>query len=98
MSPPRHETCCWRGTPLGSIEPMADAEATAWQILTDLEEGLATHDLDRMVDLFTDDVVLLGDDDENWDREATVAYLSLMAEMTYTVRWEWDRVAVLVSE
>jgi uncharacterized protein (TIGR02246 family) len=70
---------------------------TARGLLAELEERLATHDLDQMVDLITDDVVLIGDAVENFDRDETVAYLSLMADMKFTVRWEWDRVAVLLS-
>lgn len=76
---------------------MTDDESAARTILSDLEEGLATHDLDRMVDLFTDDAVLIGDGTENWDHAALVAYLSIMADMRYTVRWEWDHVAVVMS-
>lgn len=76
---------------------MPDADGTARSLLAELEERLATHDLDQMVDLFTDDVVLIGNDSESWNRDETVAYLSLMADMKFTVRWEWDRVAVVLS-
>jgi uncharacterized protein (TIGR02246 family) len=76
---------------------MTDADGTARNLLAELEDVLATHDLDQMVDLFTDDVVLIGNDSENWNRDETVAYLSEMAEMKFTVRWEWDRVAVVLS-
>jgi uncharacterized protein (TIGR02246 family) len=50
-----------------------------------------------MADFFTDDVVLIGDTVENFDRDATVAYLREMAEMAPTVRWDWDRVAVVLD-
>jgi uncharacterized protein (TIGR02246 family) len=75
-----------------------DPEQGARSVLAELEERLATHDLDRMVDFFTDDVVLIGDDGENFDRDTTVAYLRVMADMTPTVRWNWDRVAVVLNE
>lgn len=74
-----------------------DPERSARSVLTELEERLATHDLDRIVGFFTDDVVLIGDAEENFDRDATVAYLGVMADMTPTVRWEWDRVAVVLN-
>jgi uncharacterized protein (TIGR02246 family) len=74
-----------------------DPERTARRVLAELEERLATHDLDQMAAFFSDDVVLIGDADECFDREATVAYLGLMADMTPTVRWEWDRIAVVLD-
>ena len=74
-----------------------DAESAARGLLAELEQRLAAKDLDAMADLFTDDVVLIGDEVENFDRESTVAYLALMADMKPTVRWDWDRVAVLLN-
>ena len=74
-----------------------DSDTAARELLAELEERLATHDLDRMVELFTDDVVLIGDSVENFDRDSTVAYLKLMADMTPTVRWDWDRVSVVLN-
>jgi uncharacterized protein (TIGR02246 family) len=74
-----------------------DPERSARSVLAELEERLATHDLAQFVDFFTEDVVLIGDDEEYFDRDATVAYLSVMADMTPTVRWEWDRVAVVLD-
>jgi uncharacterized protein (TIGR02246 family) len=74
-----------------------DPERSARSVLAELEERLATHDLAQIVDFFTEDVVLIGDAEENFDRDSTVAYLSLMANMTPTVRWEWDRVAVVLD-
>src|SRR5881275_461507 len=76
---------------------MSDPEVTARALLGELEERLATKDLDQMTDLFTDDVVLIGDEIENFDRSSTVEYLGLMADMAPTVRWKWDRVAVVLS-
>ena len=74
-----------------------DPERTARTVLAELEERLATHDIDRIAGFFTDDVVLIGDAEENFDRDATVAYLGVMADMTPTVRWDWDRVAVVLN-
>jgi uncharacterized protein (TIGR02246 family) len=74
-----------------------DPEAKARGLLTELEEVLAAKDLDQMADLFTHDAVLIGDAIENFDREAIVAYLDLMANMTPTVRWRWDQVAAVFS-
>jgi SnoaL-like domain len=65
---------------------MSGPDATARALLRELEERLATKDLDQMTDLFTDDVVLIGDAVENFDRSSTVEYLGLMADMTPTVR------------
>ena len=76
----------------------ADPEHVARTVLAELEERLATHDLDQMADFFTDDVVLIGDAVENFDREATVGYLGLMADMAPTVRWNWERVAVVLDD
>src|SRR3954449_5370711 len=77
---------------------MSDPEGAARDLLSELEERLATKDIDQMTDLFADDVVLIGDDGENFDRSATVEYLSLMAGMSPTVRWKWSRVAVVLSQ
>ena len=74
-----------------------DPELSARVVLSELEERLATHDLDQIADFFADDVVLIGDAEENFDRNTTVAYLRLMADMTPTVRWEWDRVTVVLN-
>ena len=74
-----------------------DPERSARSVLAELEERLATHDIDRIVGFFTDDVVLIGDAEENFDRDATVAYLGVMADMTPTVRWDWDRVAMVLN-
>jgi uncharacterized protein (TIGR02246 family) len=76
---------------------MTDAELRARSVLAELEDRLASHDLPTMADYFTDDVVLIGDSEENFDRESTVAYLSVMADMSATVHWEWDRVAVVLD-
>jgi uncharacterized protein (TIGR02246 family) len=77
---------------------MADtSEQTARGLLTQLEESLATHDLKRILELWTDDAVLIGDSEENFDGAATAAYLGGMAEMAPTVRWQWDHVAVVLD-
>ena len=76
----------------------AQPEQTARGVLAELEERLATHDLERMADFFTDDVVLIGDAVENFTRDTTVSYLGLMADMAPTVRWNWDRVVVVLDE
>ena len=74
-----------------------DPERSARSVLAELEERLATHDLDRIVSFFTDDIVLIGDAVENFDRDATVAYLAAMADRPRTVRWEWNHVAVVLN-
>ena len=75
----------------------SESEVAARRVLDELEERLATHDLDRMVDFFASDVVLIGDAVENFDRDSTREYLKLMADMTPTVRWQWDNVATILS-
>jgi uncharacterized protein (TIGR02246 family) len=72
-------------------------EQSARDVLAELERRLATHDLDQMIDFFTEDVVLVGDAEENFGRDATRAYLREMADMAPSVHWEWDRVAVVVD-
>ena len=72
-------------------------EAAARALLQELEDRLATKNLDAMTDLFANDVVLIGDGVENFDRDSTVSYLGLMADMQPTVRWDWDRLAVVLS-
>jgi hypothetical protein len=56
-----------------------EAERSARGVLDELEQRLATHDVDQIVAFFTDDVVLIGDTEENFDRATTVAYPQLMA-------------------
>jgi uncharacterized protein (TIGR02246 family) len=70
-----------------------DAETTARAILRELEDSLATHDLPRMLEFWTNDAVLIGDDSEHWDRASTEEYLGVMASMAPTVRWQWGHVA-----
>ena len=72
-------------------------EQSARAVLAELETRLATHDLDQMVDFFTEDVVLVGDAEENFGRDQTRAYLREMADMAPSVHWEWDRVAVVLN-
>ena len=74
-----------------------DSEATARSILRELEESLATHDLGRMLDFWTDDAVLVGDDSEQWNHQALEEYLGVMADMAPTVRWQWETVAPMAN-
>jgi hypothetical protein len=51
---------------VGDLEPLGGSqrsERRARGVLAELESCLATHDLDEMVDFFTEDVVLVGDAD-----------------------------------
>jgi uncharacterized protein (TIGR02246 family) len=73
------------------------SEQRARGVLAELESCLATHDLDQMVDFFTEDVALIGDAEEAFGRDAVRAYLRVMADMEPTVRWEWDRVVVVLD-
>ena len=75
----------------------SDDESAARAVLAELEERLATHDLDRMAEFFTDDVVLIGDSEELFDRSSTVDYLGVMADMEPTVRWQWDKLSVVAE-
>lgn len=72
-------------------------EDAARGLLAELEERLAGKDREQITDLFSNDVVLVGDDGEHMDRASTVEYLGFMADMAPTVRWQWDRVAVVLS-
>jgi hypothetical protein len=67
------------------------SEQRARGVLAELESCLATHDLGQMVDFFTEDVVLVGDEEEAFGRNALRDYLRGMAEMAPTVRWDWHR-------
>jgi len=73
------------------------SEQNARAVLAELETCLATHDLDRMVDFFTEDVALIGDAEEAFGRDAIRAYLRVMADMEPTVHWNWDRVVVVLD-
>jgi uncharacterized protein (TIGR02246 family) len=75
----------------------SDSNSAAREVLAELEHRLASHDLNKMLEFFTDKVVLIGDSVENFDRGSTVAYLKVMADMTPTVRWQWDRVSVVLE-
>ncbi len=74
---------------------MADDEATAREILADLETRLATKDPILIAEQWTDDAVLIGDDSNNFTRDEVAAYLEAMAAMAPTVRWLWDQVAAV---
>ena len=50
-----------------------------------------------MVEFFTEDVVLLGDAEEAFGRDAVRAYLHVMADMEPTVHWQWNRVEVVLD-
>ena len=85
---------------VGDLEPLGESqrsEQRARGVLAELESCLATHDLDEMVDFFTEDVVLVGDAEEAFGRDAMRDYLRGMAEMAATVRWDWHRVAVVLD-
>jgi uncharacterized protein (TIGR02246 family) len=69
-----------------------DAESAARALLAELEERLAQKDLEQIAELFTDDAVLIGSEVESFDRESTVDFLTLMAQMGPTAHWRWDRV------
>jgi uncharacterized protein (TIGR02246 family) len=73
------------------------SEQRARGVLAELESCLAAHDLDQMVDFFTEDVALIGDAEEAFGRGAIRAYLRGMADMEPTVHWEWDRVVVVLD-
>jgi uncharacterized protein (TIGR02246 family) len=73
------------------------SEQSARDVLAELESCLATHDLDQMVEFFTEDVVLLGDAEEAFGRDAVRAYLHVMADMEPTVHWQWNRVEVVLD-
>jgi uncharacterized protein (TIGR02246 family) len=84
-----------------TLEPLAGSQGlgeSARGLLAELESCLATHDLDRMVDFFTEDVVLVGDAEEAFGADAIRDYLRGMADMEPTVHWEWDRVAVVLDD
>jgi uncharacterized protein (TIGR02246 family) len=88
-----------RGVP-EDLQPAAGSERSeqsARDVLAELESCLATHDLDQMVGFFTEDAVLLGDAEEVFGRDAVRAYLRVMADMEPTVRWQWDRVVVVLD-
>ena len=74
---------------------MSNEQDRARSLLDELEEVLAAKDLDRITDLFSEDIVLIGDDSEHFDRRSTVEYLGVMADMAPTVRWSWDTVAAV---
>lgn len=73
------------------------SEQSARDVLAELESCLATHDLDQMVEFFTEDAVLLGDAEEAFGRDALRAYLRVMADMEPTVHWQWNRVVVVLD-
>ena len=75
----------------------SESEQVARGVLAELEERLASKDRDRILEQWTEDAVLIGDAAENFTREETVAYLTAMAEMAPTVRWQWEHVAVILS-
>jgi uncharacterized protein (TIGR02246 family) len=79
--------------PAGSLR----SEQRARGVLAELESCLATHDLDQMVDFFTEDVVLVGDAEEAFGRDAIRDYLRGMPEMAPTVRWDWHRIDVVLD-
>jgi uncharacterized protein (TIGR02246 family) len=82
------------------LQPAAGSqrsEQSARGVLAELESCLATHDLDQMVGFFTEDAVLLGDAEEAFGGDAVRAYLRVMADMEPTVRWQWDRVVVVLD-
>src|SRR4051794_12866198 len=76
---------------------MSNDRDRARALLHELEEVLAAKDLDRITDLFSDDIVLIGDDSEHFGRGSTVEYLGVMADMAPTVRWKWDQVTIVFT-
>jgi uncharacterized protein (TIGR02246 family) len=76
---------------------MTDPETTAGGILRELQDAIAAKDLDWLARLFADDVVVFGTAAESFDRSQTMAYLARVVAQEGTIRWEWNRVAPLVS-
>jgi len=88
-----------RGGP-EDLQPPAGSqrsEQSARDVLAELERCLATHDLGQMVEFCTEDVVLLGDAEEAFGRDAMRAHLRVMADMEPTVHWQWNRVVVVLD-
>lgn len=76
---------------------MAVPEQTARGILNELQEAVAAKNLDRLARLFAADVVLFGTAAANLDRDETIAYLARIVAQDGIIKWQWDRVAILVS-
>jgi uncharacterized protein (TIGR02246 family) len=76
---------------------MTVPEQIARGILNELQESVAAKNPDRLARLFTDDVVLFGTAAANLDRNETMAYLARVVAQDGIIKWEWDRVAILVS-
>ena len=76
---------------------MTDAERTARGILAELQDAVAAKDVDRLSELFDDEVVLFGTAAANLDRDETIDYLARVVAQEEIIRWAWDRVTVLVS-
>jgi hypothetical protein len=75
---------------------MTDPERIARSLLDQLQADIS--DRDKLLELFSDVVVLFGDDIENFSRDETIAYLTEVAAHGAEIKWEWDRVEVVASE
>jgi uncharacterized protein (TIGR02246 family) len=65
------------------------------ELLDDLQSAVRAKDHAAVLDLFTEDAVLLGTAAANLDRDAMSGYLARVFDQTGYVHWEWDTVAVL---
>jgi uncharacterized protein (TIGR02246 family) len=77
---------------------MADPEQEARELLSRLQDAVASKDLDLLTTLFAEDVVLFGTAAANLGREQTERYLAAVVAQDGVIRWAWDTVLPLVHE
>ena len=66
-------------------------------ILNDLQSAATAHDLPAMLDLLTEDIVLLGSAAASLDRDAATAYVEQVLAYEYPLLWEFETVRVIDS-
>jgi uncharacterized protein (TIGR02246 family) len=69
-------------------------ELDARAILDELQRRMDTRDLDVLVELFTEDALLIGTAAYNAGREAVRAYLARVLDQPGRIVWDYDRVDV----
>ena len=72
-----------------------DAQAVARSLLESIQAAASAHDKAALLDLFTDDGMLLGTAAANLDRDAVERYVDLVLGIDETITWIYDDVRVV---
>jgi uncharacterized protein (TIGR02246 family) len=66
-------------------------------LLSQLQSAATAQDLAGMLDLFTEDAVVLGTSAANLDRRELTAYVTALFELPHCIHWDFEMIRVVDS-